>query len=622
MNKPTNEQITVVETENKVISLKAPGGTGKTETLAWFVFNRMEDRRIVLVTYTNSAAQTMENRLRKSVNFKEHTHIVSTMHSFSNRILHKHADKIGYKDYKLEPGITEKLIKELERDNPQLGFLKKPVKTLLRINEKFQRSDRTIANIAAEYNIRDNNQVSLIGNILIKLLKEKKQLNVMDFDDLTYYFYILLKNHTSIVQSIVRDYPLMIVDEFQDTSDIQWNAMKLLIDSGIRFLGAGDPYQTLYRFAGASTTRFQQLEAIPQCAAFQLIQNHRSTNQIISLSNAIRATYLNNYKFKTRSEKTGSLPQVIVNHEKGLLIRAILEKISIHLDEGISIDDMAVTYRFNKDANYLRRALQTEKVPYIIFDDKDNKSKFAEFVLSVIKISQDQGESKHWRKILYFISGVGTKKIEQILYHLEKVNYKYEGIKNVPKRSYKEDLIKLQDLFINTTASMDNPLEALHAIIGFYSGLEKTRRPKENDPHLATMLNIARVSKDLQDFISKYIDPSYGEYHPFSGETSKGFLTLSTIHKIKGKGFKVVFIMGAYDGIYKGLGTFDDMEDIKDEVMIMDTAVTRSKCYLYFLFPMTHKKWKQKDRILNPSIFIRECSAELYDVFTVSYKRD
>ena len=79
----------------------------------------------------------------------------------------------------------------------------------------------------------------------------------------------------------------------------------------------------------------------------------------------------------------------------------------------------------------------------------------------------------------------------------------------------------------------------------------------------------------------------------------------------------MVFIPGAYDGKFKGLGTFDNTESIKDEMMIMDTAVTRSKCYLYFLFPMTKKDWDNKKQKNNPVVFIRVCSKDLYDVHTI-----
>jgi superfamily I DNA/RNA helicase len=92
---------------------------------------------------------------------------------------------------------------------------------------------------------------------------------------------------------------------------------------------------------------------------------------------------------------------------------------------------------------------------------------------------------------------------------------------------------------------------------------------------------------------------------------------LSNIHKIKGKGFKVVFILGSYDTIFERKKIFDDQKTIDDEIRTIDTAITRTKRYLYFLFPMTKKDWDERRHEKNPSIFIRNCPDNLYEVYTV-----
>ena len=119
------------------------------------------------------------------------------------------------------------------------------------------------------------------------------------------------------------------------------------------------------------------------------------------------------------------------------------------------------------------------------------------------------------------------------------------------------------------------------------------------------MLKIVKKSANLQEFLLNYQDPSYGTYYPSNRDIDDdGFITLSNIHKIKGKEFEVVFILGSYDTMFENHGIFDNDELIKDEIMVMDTAITRSKRHLYFLFPMTKKKWDDRKYERNPSIFI------------------
>ena len=136
------------------------------------------------------------------------------------------------------------------------------------------------------------------------------------------------------------------------------------------------------------------------------------------------------------------------------------------------------------------------------------------------------------------------------------------------------------------------------------------------------MLKIAEKSEDLKELMSNYRDPSYGIYNPMEEEdmADEKFLTLSNVHQIKGKGFTVVFFLGCPDEKFEWLEIFDDDDLIVDELMIMNVALTRSARYLYFLFPMILKDWKEKVHKRNPSIFIRNCPEKLYDCYTVKYE--
>lgn len=613
--RPTKEQIKIITAKENIISLKAAGGTGKTETLAWFVMNRMEYNRIVLLTYTNSAADTMKHLLTCN-HYNPNHHLICTIHKFSNKILHKYVNKIGYgKDFKIEPGINNKIIKDMVKDiHPSLTDLDNPEKIIFDINEKFLKSNHKIKKIAREY-VQDK-EIEHIKKCILKIREKKKKLNVMDFDDLPYYFYTLLKNNKPVVKSLIKKYSLMVVDEFQDTTDIQWKALKILIEHGMRFLGTGDPYQTLYRFAGANVRRFKQLESIPNCAKYELFQNHRSTQDIISLSNAIRAQI--HVKNSIWSQKTGPKPLVIVNHQKGLLIKAILDKIRHHVKAGISLNDMAVTYRFNRDANFLIKTLQKEKIPYKIFEK--NISTLSDFVLSTIQISMNQGNKMHWEKILFLMKGMGEKNMEVVLRLLEEGNYRIKCLKKLQESRYREGMMKFMDLCMHLHFLKNEPLNAFYAIIDFYTRLKKSKKINLNDHQFATLLNIAGVSKNLEEFVSNYNDPSYEQYHPCNANPALGYLTLCNIHKIKGKGFEVVFILGTDDERFKiqNHDIFKNDKNVIDEIMIMDTAVTRSKRYLYFLFPMTYEDWKKKKHLHNPSIFIKNCSEKLYDVYSVN----
>ena len=253
---PTKEQDKVIKSERSLIALLAPHGTGKTETITWFVLKRFSTKkykRIIIVTLTNSAADNMNDRLQQ-LNLPSLTFSVKakTFHSFAKVILHKYADKIGYKkDFEVVPGISERLVKSIYNENrDRFKSLNNPFEVIKTVSEKYLRTNNRIIDIA-QTEIKEIKMSIEIRKVVLSVQKRKRLLNVMDNDDLTFNFYKLVKDNRAIVLSIFSENPLMIVDEFQDTTNIQWKAMKILIENGIYFLAAGDPYQTLYRFARA-----------------------------------------------------------------------------------------------------------------------------------------------------------------------------------------------------------------------------------------------------------------------------------------------------------------------------------------------------------------------------------
>ena len=111
---------------------------------------------------------------------------------------------------------------------------------------------------------------------------------------------------------------------------------------------------------------------------------------------------------------------------------------------------------------------------------------------------------------------------------------------------------------------------------------------------------------------------SFGQrYLPKRHSNTEQFLTLGNIHQTKGLEFEVVFILGSHDGYFQRHETFQQKDKIQEEISVMLTAVTRSRYYLYMLFPMTHEEWKNKSHQENASIFVRNCQSKLFKTYSV-----
>jgi DNA helicase-2/ATP-dependent DNA helicase PcrA len=274
-------------------------------------------------------------------------------------------------------------------------------------------------------------------------------MNVMDHDDTIYYFWRLVKREEKVVNAILRDFSHMVVDEFQDTTDVQWQIMKILIREGMRFLGAGDPFQTLFRYTGASLDRFNQLGAIEGCRKFELTRNHRTTKQIVALANSVLGQHSVANANTVWSKKDGPKPQVLLNPNMGFLCKAILEKIRQHIEnDGLSLNDVAVTFRNDSVVNYLRKMLNKLKLPYV-FHSKTatNTPESVSIVKAILEISQQCCDQKQWDMVLPYLSGIGVRKTEKILSILAKNKFRYHDLATITKSVTIPDLTSLYKLF-------------------------------------------------------------------------------------------------------------------------------------------------------------------------------
>ena len=313
--KLTDEQKAVVECTDSPISLRGFHGTGKTGTLCSYIVERLrrdENALILGLSLTKLAALNLKRKLITHPDWNpifDRRVTVGTFHSFGYRYVRKFAGLVGFtSSFDIDNGINEKLLRKIIA-HKKYDSLDDPLKLIMKANRKHVRSGKRISEVAQ--GIAGNEKdPELIVEAVRELKQRKRQLNVMDFDDLLFHFYTMLRKDREVMDAVLADYTHLVVDEFQDTTGIQWRVSKLLIEAGIRFLGAGDPYQTIHRYAGASFKRFDQLEALKGCKAFELTENHRSTKQVVALANAILGQHSRGLSNKVTAKKTGPKPKV------------------------------------------------------------------------------------------------------------------------------------------------------------------------------------------------------------------------------------------------------------------------------------------------------------------------
>ncbi|MRR30873.1 ATP-dependent helicase, partial [bacterium] len=225
--KPTPEQSAVVDCDHGLISLRGFHGTGKTGTQCAFIVERLarnRDTRVLGLSLTKQAAWNLRKRLITHPKWSpafERRVTVGTFHSFGYRYVRRFAALIGFTaNFDINNGINEKLLKELIVHKKYAG-LKAPLKTLTKANRNHVRSGDSIPEIAQRVTGNDVD-AALIAETVRKLKQRKHSLDVMDFDDLLYQFYRLLRNGQVVMDAVLADYNQLVADEFQDVTQIQW----------------------------------------------------------------------------------------------------------------------------------------------------------------------------------------------------------------------------------------------------------------------------------------------------------------------------------------------------------------------------------------------------------------
>jgi DNA helicase-2/ATP-dependent DNA helicase PcrA len=437
--------------------------------------------------------------------------------------------------------------------------------------------------------------------------------NIITFDDMILRFNKLL-GKKRIRSEIIRKYPIIIVDEFQDTGGVQWQIIKKLTGPKSYLLCAGDDGQTIFTWSGASFLRFREFQLhFSSAKMYPLTHNFRSTKQIMALSNGLMAQSLYTTKKEMKSDKEGNKPKIICNENLYELYDYIYTQIQKKQNDGITYNDIALIYGFYKDVHLLKEYLSEKGIPFKVYGDKSKRDRpIIKTISSLIKIIEFPFITKNnWEPMLLKIDGIGEKNKEKIIDWLKSK----EAKDNIyPKRlRYTNSLKELLE-FVNKMKQSDSPnwVKMKH-IIDYIYKLPKTNKSLiEHIP--PTLIKLAHESKTLSDAINKYNDRSYPFYYPgvFEPPYPDHYLTLSNVHRIKGGEFNIVFYLGTNDDLYEKHGLFKDKKKIENQLQLINVAITRARRESHMLFPINTVTWHKGGDVHNPWRFIRKVDKRIY----------
>ncbi|TGL36445.1 ATP-dependent helicase [Leptospira koniambonensis] len=587
------KQKEAIETLNGPVLVIAGAGTGKTKTIVHRLSKLVESgipaENILLLTFTRKASREMLSRAVSLLDKRCARVHGGTFHSFGSHILRKYAPVLGFSsqfsvlDESDTSDIFQLLRTEGEYAKQKSRFPSND--TLISLHSSIINRGKSLEELLEAENPKFLDQKSAIRKIFQEYANYKKQRSLLDYDDLLTYTRDLLNKNETVRKKVSEQYKYIMVDEFQDTNQIQAHITCLLALDHENILVVGDDAQSVYSFRGADVNGiFNFPKLFPKTKTIYLERNYRSTPSILNLANVVLANFREKYeKYLYTKNEDFQKPTLIGYADELEEAEGIADLILERREDGVPLKDIAVLFRSGWNSNQLELVLSQRNIPFLKFGGKKFvESAHAKDYLSLLKIRENKTDSVSWLRVLLLLPGIGAAKARSILTDLEKSGGNLERIVSESKGTTASHLKELNHLINESEKDLKN---LLGKFIDYYSPLLEKKYDdfKRRLEDLNAFLTLSQKYETLHEFL---VDMSLEGPSPsldkISPEEEDERLVLSTVHSSKGLEFDTVVLLNVSEGSFpSGRGE----KNLEEERRLFYVGITRAKKKLVLTYP-------------------------------------
>ncbi|MDH3783513.1 MAG: ATP-dependent helicase, partial [Desulfobulbaceae bacterium] len=574
----------------------AGAGSGKTRTLVYRVAHLLElgilPENLLLLTFTRRAAQEM--LWRASLLLDESCQDVAggTFHAMANMLLRRYGYHIGYPpnftiiDRSDAEGIINILKSALSLAGAGKRFPTKRV-ILNMISKAVNRSMDLESLLYDEYEHLEE----FLGDIILlhdHYEKFKFEHGLMDYDDLLVNLRQVLKENQQVRQEISARFRYVMVDEYQDTNAIQAEIVRLIAAAHDNVMAVGDDSQSIYSFRGADFRNIMDFPQIfPNTRIIKLEENYRSTQPILSMTNAIIEQADEKYT-KTLFTKVegGSKPELYNAADAGEEAGFVAKKIAELQQEGLSLKEMAVLFRSGFHSYKLEIELASRGIPF----EKRGGLKLTESahikdMLSYFRVLVNDQDNLSWNRILLLLDKVGPKTAEKVLAALKSAEDPFAALAEYPAApGWRKGLAELAAVLQIVKDPGLAPVEQFEILSQYYKPTFE-RIYYDDYPKRSRDIEQLKTIVAGYDTLAAFVDDTALE-PPESvviADTSDR-LVLSTVHSAKGLEWDTVFIISLAEGKFPVSQALPG-EQWEEERRLLYVAATRAKRRLFMTYP-------------------------------------
>ena len=659
LNEAQQQAVSYIDGPSLVI---AGAGSGKTRVLTYkiaYLVQQNEDLNSLLVlTFTNKAAREMVRRFSALLGdeFVGRQPYMGTFHSVFARILHSgNAEKIGvgyYSNFTIydeadSRSLIKAIVKSLQLDErtykPALvhGIISKAKNNL-------QNPAKFLAAHSGEFDKYKGLNYESLYNIYVEYEQRCRSANVMDFDDLLYYTYVLFADKSNgVCRHYASVFKYILVDEYQDTNRLQQKILSLIYEEmpKKRICVVGDDAQSIYAFRGAEVNNILYFcdefknKRGQKAVLFKLEQNYRSTQTIVEAANSLIRHNRNQipkevFSRNAEGEKIQYKP-AYSDKEEALIVAKDIKRIKRQDDCGY--DDFAILYRTNAQSRSFEEEFRKQGIPYRIYGGlsfyqrKEIKDIIAYFRL----VANPDDEEAIKRIINYPARGIGATTVAKVAAcaHENQVSIwevigeaahyglnvnkgtltKLENfrllISSFIDRSHTLDVYALGDAIIKETRISEDIMQGKGAddqarqenLAEFLGGMQTFVAERQEEGRM----DEAFLTDFLQD-VALLTDADS------DGEKDEPRVSLMTVHAAKGLEFATVFVVGLEENIFPSPIAATTMRELEEERRLLYVAITRAEKHCILTNAQNRFRYGKME-FDNPSRFIEEIDPELIE---------
>ncbi len=588
----------------------AGAGSGKTRVLTHRIGFLIEEGvapwNILAITFTNKAAGEMRERVDSLLYERAAEQVfVSTFHSMCVRLLRRDIDKLGYsRDFTIydtddQKTLIRSCIKKLDLDTKM--YRERSMLSTISAQKNQMISAEEFENEAADFYDRN------VARIYREYENELKANNALDFDDLLIKTVELFESCPDVLLYWQERFRYIMVDEYQDTNNVQFEIVRLISDKYKNLCVVGDDDQSIYKFRGANIENILNFEkAFPGAKLIKLEQNYRSTKSILNAANEV---IKNNEGRKDKKlwtdNEEGKLPEYNEYDTAAAEADSIIKQAAAKAEKGFGYRNQAVLYRTNAQSRLLEEKCISRSVPYIIVGGVNfYQRKEIKDMLSYLRVITNSVDDLACIRIINVPKrGIGQTSVERIQAHaiqhgvsFYEAMLKAEDIPHIGSAAKKikgfTDFIGfLRERLTNGELSLRELIEAIYKDSGYEDELKK------EDPIAAEtrLENIEELINKAVSFEADRQEEGLSMLSAFLEEVSlvadidrtnetDDVLTMMTLHAAKGLEFDAVYLAGMEDGLFPSAGAInadDPVAEIEEERRLCYVGITRARKELY-----------------------------------------